>query len=74
MTEDLKFWLEQIVEDEKIKPDAEDVKKHFEEMAKQYNRKVEELEKNEELKEYLEKSSQNELAVKLIIDNAKLTK
>ena len=66
--------LEQIVEDEKIKPDAEDVKKHFEEMAKQYNRKVEELEKNEELKEYLEKSSQNELAVKLIIDNAKLTK
>ena len=66
--------LEQIVEDEKIKPDAEDVKKHFEEMAKQYNRKVEELEKNEELKEYLEKSSQNELAVKLIIDNAKLKK
>lgn len=66
--------LEQIVEDEKIKPDAEDVKKHLEEMAKQYNRKVEELEKNEELKEYLEKSSQNELAVKLIIDNAKLTK
>ena len=66
--------LEQIVKDEKIKPDAEDVKKHFEEMAKQYNRKVEELEKNEELKEYLEKSSQNELAVKLIIDNAKLTK
>ena len=66
--------LEQIVEDEKIKPDAEDVKKHLEEMAKQYNRKVEELEKNEELKEYLEKSSQNELAVKLKIDNAKLTK
>lgn len=66
--------LEQIVEDEKIKPDAEDVKKHLEEMAKQYNRKVEELEKNEELKEYLEKSSQNELAVKLIIDNAKLIK
>lgn len=66
--------LEQIVKDEKIKPDAADVKEHLEEMAKQYNRKVEELEKNEELKDYLEKTSQNELAVKLILDNAKFTK
>ena len=43
-------------------------------MAKQYNRKVEELEKNDNLKEYLETASKNEQAVKIIIDNAKLTK
>ena len=46
----------------------------MEEMAKQYNRKIEEVEKNEQLKEYLEESSKTELAVKLIIDNAKMTK
>lgn len=66
--------LEQIVEDEKIEPDDKDVKEHIEEMAKQYNKKVEELESNEELVDYLKKSSQNELAVKLILDNAKFTK
>ena len=43
-------------------------------MAKQYNRKVEELEKNEQLKEYIEESSQTEQAVKLILDNAKISK
>ena len=66
--------IRQIVADEKIKADAKYVKEKLEEMAKQYNRKVEELEKNEQLKEYIEESSQTEQAVKLIIDNAKITK
>ena len=66
--------IRQIVADEKIKADAKYVKEKMEEMAKQYNRKVEELEKNEQLKEYIEESSQTEQAVKLIIDNAKITK
>lgn len=66
--------LEQIVADEKIKPDEKDVKEHLDEMAKQYNHKVEELEKNEDLMDYLNKTSQNEQAVKLIMDNAKFTK
>ena len=42
--------LEQIVKDEKIKEDEKYIKEKLEEMAKQYNRKVEDLEKNEELK------------------------
>ena len=66
--------LEQIVADEKIKPDEKDVKEHLDEMAKQYNHKVEELEKNEDLMDYLNKTSQNEQAVKLSMDIAKFTK
>ena len=66
--------LEQIIKDEKIEADEEYIKEHLEEMAKQYNKEVEELEKNENIKEYLETASKNEKAVKLIIDNAKFTK
>ena len=66
--------IRQIVADEKIKADEKYVKEKLEEMAKQYNRKVEELEKNDQLKTYLEEASQTEQAVKLIIDNAKMTK
>ena len=66
--------LEQIVKDEKIKEDEKYIKEKIEEMAKQYNRKVEELEKNEELKNYLAESSKTEQAVKLIVDNAKISK
>ena len=66
--------LEQIVKDEKIKEDEKYIKEKLEEMAKQYNRKVEDLEKNEELKNYLAESSKTEQAVKLIVDNAKISK
>ena len=66
--------LRQIVADEKIKAEEKYVKEKLEEMAKQYNRKIEELEKNEQLKTYLEESSQTEQAVKLILDNAKMKK
>jgi len=63
--------LEAIVEAEKIKPDEEHVKEHIEELAKSYHQEVEELEKNEEVKEYFNKVSQNEQAVKFLVDNAK---
>ena len=66
--------LEQIVKDEKIKEDEKYIKEKLEEMAKQYNKKVEDLEKNEELKNYLAESSKTEQAVKLIVDNAKISK
>ena len=66
--------LEQIVKDEKIKEDEKYIKEKLEEMAKQYNRKVEDLEKNEELKNYLAESSKTEQAIKLIVDNAKIAK
>ena len=66
--------LDQIVKDEKIKEDEKYIKDKIEEMAKQYNRKVEDLEKNEELKNYLAESSKTEQAVKLVVDNAKISK
>ncbi len=66
--------LGQLVEDEKIKADEKHVKEKMEEMAKQYNKKLEEVEKNEQLKAYLEESSKTEQAVKFILDNAKMTK
>ena len=66
--------LEQIVKDEKIKEDEKYIKEKLEEMAKQYNRKIEDLEKNEELKNYLAESSKTEQAVKLVVDNAKISK
>ena len=66
--------LEQIVKDEKIKEDEKYIKEKLEEMAKQYNKKVEDLEKNAELKNYLAESSKTEQAVKLIVDNAKISK
>lgn len=66
--------LGQIVIDEKIEADKDYVKKELEKMAKQYNRKLEDLEKNDNLKDYLETASKNDQAVKLIIDNAKIKK
>ena len=66
--------LDQIVKDEKIKEDEKYIKEKLEEMAKQYNRKVEDLEKNEELKNYLAESSKTEQALDLIVKNAKISK
>ncbi len=66
--------LEKIVEQEKIKEDEKYIKDELEKMSKQYGQKVEDLEKNENLKDYLVKASKNEKAVKLIVDNAKFSK
>ena len=65
--------LEKIIEVEKIKADDKFVKEKLEEMSKQYNQDLKNLSENENLKEYLEKSSKTEAAVKFIIDNAKIT-
>lgn len=66
--------LEAIVKQEKIKPDEKYVNDKIKEMCEQYGRKEEELKKNESVIKYLEQSSQNEQAVKLIMDNVKYTK
>ena len=66
--------LEQIVVDENIKADQKFIDEELEKMEKQYGRKADELKKNEEVMNYLDKSSKNEQAVKFIIDNAKITK
>lgn len=64
--------LEAIIKAEDLKADEKDMKEKLEEMAKAYGRKVEDLEKNENLKEYLAESLKSEKAVQFIIDNAKI--
>ena len=64
--------IEAIIKEEKIEADKKDVKAKLEEMANAYGRKIEDLEKNENLKEYLAESLKSEKAVKFIIDNAKI--
>ena len=63
---------EKNIEKEIVKTETKiNVKDELEKMAKQYGKKVEELEKNEDIKDYLSKASKNEQAVKLLVDNAK---
>ncbi len=64
--------IEAIIKEEKIEADEKDVKAKLEEMATAYGRKIEDLEKNENLKEYLAESLKSEKAIKFIIDNAKI--
>ena len=66
--------LEQIVADEKLEADKKYIDDELNKMATQYGRKVEDLKKNEEVMDYLDRVSKNEQAIKFIIDNAKITK
>ena len=68
----VKLVLEAIVNEEKIEAAAEDVKSKLEEMAKAYGNKVEELEKNESLKKYIEETVKTEKAIEFIVENAKI--
>lgn len=65
--------LEKIIEEEKIEADKKFIDEKMDEMIKQYKYKKEDLEKNENIMDYLNKSSKQETALKLIIDNAKIT-
>ena len=67
-----KLVLEEIVNKEKIEAPEEDVKAKLEEMAAMYGNKVEDLEKNESLKKYIEESVKTEKAIKSIVDNTKI--
>ena len=67
-----KLVLEAIIVEEKIEADEETVKSKLEEMAKMYGNKVEDLEKNESLKKYIEESVKSEKAISFIVDNAKI--
>ena len=64
--------IEAIIKAEDIKADEKEVKEKLEEMSKAYGRKVEELEKNENLKQYVEENIKSEKAVEFIIKNAKI--
>lgn len=63
--------LEAIVKAEKIEATPEEITEKIKEMASQYGRKKEELQENEQLKEYLSASIENEKAIDFIVKNAK---
>ncbi len=66
--------LEEIIKQEKIEADEKEVSEKIKEMAKNYGRKEEDLNKNESLKEYLQNSIKTEKAIDLIVKNAKIKK
>ena len=63
--------LEAIVKAEKIEATDADVKEKLEEMAKNYGKTAEELEKNDSIKEYLKQGIENEKAINFLVENAK---
>ena len=63
--------LEAVIKAEKIEASEEEVKAKMEEMAKSYGKDVEELSKNENLKNYLEDGIKSEKALEFIVANAK---
>jgi trigger factor len=67
-----KLVLEAIVVAEKIEASEEELKAKIEEMANTYGNKVEDLEKNESLKLYIEEAIKSEKAISFIVDNAKI--
>lgn len=65
--------LEAIIKAEKIEASEEEIKAKMEEMAKSYGKDVEELSKNENLKNYLAEGIKSEKALEFIVNNAKVT-
>ena len=63
--------LEAIIKAEKIEASEDEIKAKMEEMAKSYGKDVEELSKNENLKEYLAEGIKSEKALEFIVANAK---
>ena len=63
--------LEAIIKAEKIEATDADVKDKLEEMAKNYGKTAEELEKNDSIKEYIKQGIENEKAISFLVENAK---
>lgn len=66
--------LEEIIKEEKLEASKEEINAKIKEMATNYGRKEEELDKNEALKEYLANTIKTEKAIDLIVKNAKIKK
>jgi len=64
--------LESIIKEEKIEATEEEVKEKLAEMAKNYGRKEEDLEKNDNIKDYLKQGIENEKALDILVKNAKI--
>ena len=66
--------LEEIIKEEKREASEEEILEKIKEMASNYGKKEDDLNKNEALKEYLANSIKTEKAIELIIKNAKIKK
>ena len=66
--------LEEIIKEEKLEASEEEISEKIKEMASNYGKKEDDLNKNEALKEYLANSIKTEKAIELIIKNAKIKK
>ena len=64
--------IEAVIKAEKIEPTEEEVTEKIKEMAKNYNRKEEELIDNQQLKEYIKENLKNEKAIDFLVENAKI--
>ena len=64
--------LEAIVKAEKLEASIDEISAKIKEMAENYGRKVEDLENNEHLVNYIKENMANEKAIKFIVDNAKI--
>ena len=64
--------LDAIVKAEKLEASIDEISEKIKEMADNYGRKVEDLENNEHLVNYIKENLANEKAIKFVVDNAKI--
>ncbi len=64
--------LEQVVKNENIVADEKEVEEKLEEMAKDYGREKEDLQKNKMFMDYINKQLEQENAIKFLVTNAKI--
>ena len=63
--------LEAIIKAEKIEVTEKEIKEKLEEMAKNYGKTAEKLEKNESIKDYIKQGIESEKAISVLVENAK---
>ena len=64
--------LEAIVKAEKLEASEEEISAKIKEMAENYGKKAEDLQDNEQLKNYIKDNMAVEKAIKFVVDNAKM--
>lgn len=69
-----RLTLEAIIKAEKIEATDKEIEEKMKEMAESYGKKVEDLQNNENLKEYLKQGIESEKAIEFIVKNAKIKK
>ena len=66
--------LEAVIKAEKIEASEKEIKAKVEEMAKNYGKKPEELQDNENLKNYIKQGIESEKAIDFLVENSKTKK